>query len=243
MHRMLDEYTDPADHLALDEAVLTSAVLGLDGDRHGEVLRIWEFAEPVVVAGRSSRVHEEIDLDYCRTRNIPVLRRCTGGASVVGGPGCLMYSVVLAHACHDGLKKIDVAHQYVMERVLAAVQQQVPAAALQGICDLTFRNCKCSGNSLRVTRDRILYHGTVLYDFDLSMLNRCLREAPRQPDYRGGRDHGAFVTNVPLSPEVLRKDLEAVFDVRSSLKAGPLADQVSQLREQRYDSRQWHYRH
>ena len=243
MHRMLDDFTDPADHLALDEAVLTRASPGLDSDHPWEVLRIWEFTEPVVVAGRSSRVNEEIDIGYCQSRNIPVLRRCTGGASVVGGPGCLMYSVVLAHDCHDGLKKIDVAHQYVMRRVLTAVQQQVPAAALQGICDLTWQNCKCSGNSLRVTRERILYHGTILYDFDLSMLTRCLREAPRQPDYREGRDHGAFVTNVPLNPELLRKDLETVFDVRSSLMAGLLENEVCKLREQRYDSRQWHYRH
>ncbi|MDE0862296.1 MAG: lipoate--protein ligase family protein [Rubripirellula sp.] len=243
MHRMLDDFTDPADHLALDEAILTRTEIDVNDDNPWEVLRLWEFTDPVVVAGRSSRVHEEIDVDYCLSRKIPVLRRCTGGASVVGGPGCLMYSVVLAHDRHQGLKKIDAAHQYVMGRVLAAVQQQIPAAKLQGICDLTWQNCKCSGNSLRVTRERILYHGTFLYDFDLSMLDHCLRETPRHPDYRAGRDHGAFVTNVPLSPERLKNDLETVFDIRSSLRAGLLEKEVSRLREQRYDSRQWHYRH
>ena len=156
MFHMLDDLTDPADHLALDEAVLMKESTEPGRLQPWEAFRVWEFTQPVVVAGRSSRIREEIDVDYCQTMNMPILRRCTGGASVVAGPGCLMYSVVLDHAVHQGLRKIDAAHQYVMSRVLAAVQQQVPSVSLKGICDLTWQNRKCSGNSLRVTRDRIL---------------------------------------------------------------------------------------
>ena len=242
MFQLLDDMTDPADHLALDEAVLMRKSSELDRFQPWEVLRIWEFTQPVVVAGRSSRIREEIDVDYCEAMKMPILRRCTGGASVVAGPGCLMYSVVLDHAVHDGLRKIDAAHQYVMSRVLAAVQQQVPSATLQGICDLTWQNRKCSGNSLRVTRDRILYHGTVLYDFDLSMLSHCLLKAPRQPDYREGRDHASFVTNVPLNSTRLAKHLVDNFEVRDHVDAASLRNEVLKLRQQRYDLQSWHFR-
>lgn len=242
MFHMLDDFTDPADHLALDEAVLIRDSADADGEQSWEVLRVWEFTNPVVVAGRSSRIRDEIDVDYCRSMEIPILRRCTGGASVVAGPGCLMYSVVLDLDCHDGLRKIDAAHQYVMGRVLAAVQQQVPSATLQGICDLTWRDCKCSGNSLRVTRDRILYHGTILYDFDLTMLSRCLLKAPRQPDYRAGRDHADFVTNVPLNPTKLAEHLVDTFEVRERVDAASLQSEILKLRKQRYDLQRWHFR-
>lgn len=242
MFQMLDDLIDPADHLALDEAVLLKGSAEADRSQPWEILRVWEFAQPVVVAGRSSRIRDEIDVDYCESMEIPILRRCTGGASVVAGPGCLMYSVVLDHACHDGLRKIDAAHHYVMSRVLAAVQRQVPAAKLQGICDLTWRDRKCSGNSLRVTRDRILYHGTILYDFDLTMLSRCLLNAPRQPDYRAGRGHDAFVTNVPLDSRKLRQHLTETFEARERLDAGALHLEIMTLRKQRYDLYQWHYR-
>lgn len=242
MFQMLDDFIEPADHLALDEAVLMRQAVDADGTLPWEILRVWEFTQPVVVAGRSSRIRHEIDVDFCRSRDIPILRRCTGGASIVAGPGCLIYSVVLDHACHHGLRKIDAAHQYVMTRVLAAVQRQVPSATLQGICDLTWRDRKCSGNSLRVTRDRILYHGTVLYDFDLTMLSRCLLQAPRQPDYRGGRDHDAFVTNVPLNPTKLSEDLVDTFEVSDRLDAASLQMDVLKLRKHRYDLQQWHYR-
>jgi lipoate---protein ligase len=242
MLQMLDNLNDPADHLALDEAVLMREAAESDRFQPWEILRVWEFSQPVVVAGRSSRIRQEIDVDYCNAMKMPILRRCTGGASVVAGPGCLMYSVVLDHAVHDGLRKIDAAHQYVMSRVLAAVQQQVPAAKLQGICDLTWQNRKCSGNSLRVTRDRILYHGTVLYDFDLTMLSRCLLKAPRQPDYRVGRDHSDFVTNVPLNSTKLAEHLVDLFEVRDRVDAALLQSEIMLLRQQRYDLQQWHFR-
>ena len=115
MRRVVDELSDPEDHLALDEALLVEA----DQDVVGESLRVWEFHKHVVVAGRSTRIDDEVDRPYCQAQGIPVLRRCSGGASVVGGPGCLMYTVVLSLAGRVGLNRIDVAHQYVMTRVLA----------------------------------------------------------------------------------------------------------------------------
>ena len=248
MFQMLDDLTEPADHLALDEAILVANPSETERAQVAEtdswqILRVWEFSEPAVIAGRSSRIREEIDVDHCESTGIPIYRRCTGGASIVAGPGCLMYSVVLDQACHEGLRKIDAAHQYVMSRVLAAVRLQVPEATLQGICDLTWQNRKCSGNSLRVTRDRVLYHGTLLYDFDLTMLSSCLLHAPRQPEYRAGRKHDAFVTNVPADPQRLAEHLLDVFGVIGSVNAVDLLPEIKELRQQRYDSHQWNYRH
>ena len=245
MMRILDHFVDPADHLALDEASLMRPELDRDdgSSEMPDLLRIWEFNAPVVVAGRSTRVEEEIDSTFCREHRIPVLRRCRGGASVVAGPGCLMYSVVLSHRGREHLKKIDVAHEHVMSRVLRAAQQQIAELELQGVCDLTWRNRKCSGNSLRVTRSHVLYHGTLLYDFDLDLLSRCLRTAPRQPDYRKGRSHSQFVTNLPIQPQTFADDLAAIFDVNGQFDAESFSDEIRRLREQRYDSQTWHYRH
>ena len=83
----------PAANLALDEALLETADEGADA---GEVLRIWESPQPLVVVGRASRVADEVDEASCRAQGIPVLRRCSGGAAVVVGPGCLMYALVLS---------------------------------------------------------------------------------------------------------------------------------------------------
>ncbi len=239
MKPLLETFTHPADHLALDEVALLLADLG----EMPESIRVWQFARPVVVMGRSTKVDYEVDRDYCREHDVPVLRRCSGGASVVGGPGCLMYSVVLDLDRHGELRKIDAAHSYVISRVLAAVRRQFTDVSLQGICDLTYRNRKFSGNSLRVARSHLLYHGTILYDSDLDLLASCLTNAPRQPQYRDGRQHDQFVTNVPVDPTLLTQDLYDVFDASETGITDLPLDEMRRVRELRYDNPKWHLRH
>ena len=205
----------PAEQLALDEALL------LESDAAGgEFLRVWSFAAPVVVIGRASRVDDEVDRDVCGAQGIKLFRRCSGGASVVGGPGCLMYSVVLSLRSRPELQKIDAAHQFVMDRLLAAVQRQLPTAEKRGVCDLALGNRKFSGNSLRISRRAVLYHGTLLHDADLGRIDRCLRVAPRQPEYRGGRGHRDFLTNASLDVVRVTADLVACFGRRARRSAG-----------------------
>jgi lipoate-protein ligase A len=239
MQRIIDDLIDPADHLALDEALLLEA----DAGSSSEALRLWEFSRHVVVAGRSTRVDEEIDRSFCQTRAIPVLRRCSGGAAVIGGPGCLMYSMVLSLQGRAALHRIDVAHQYVMQLVHSAVGKQLPEATLQGTCDLTWKNRKCSGNSLRIARRHLLYHGTLLYDFEIPLIGKSLKDAPRQPEYRSGRDHESFVTNVPIDPVLFAADLCESLEVTEEVDARPWRDRIRQLRSQRYDLSSWHLRH
>ncbi|MFK8111102.1 MAG: biotin/lipoate A/B protein ligase family protein [Rubripirellula sp.] len=241
IRRLHDQLIDPADHLALDEAMLIEAENESSGA--ADAIRIWEFASPIVVAGRSTRVDREIDRPYCERNGIPILRRCSGGASVVGGPGCLMYSVVMNLDASPAVRGIDQAHRHVMGHVLEAVQVQLPEVTLQGICDLTWQDCKFSGNSLRITRAAMLYHGTILYDFDLDQISRCLQVAPRQPEYRQSRDHASFVTNVPLDPKRFATSLDKSFGVVDEVNMIAYSNQIRELRSQRYDSDAWNFRH
>ncbi|MGB7344900.1 MAG: lipoate--protein ligase family protein [Pirellulaceae bacterium] len=243
MKRIIESLVDPADHLALDEATLLLA----DAGEMGESIRIWEFANDVVVVGRSTKVNDEIQIDFCRDRKIPIMRRCSGGASIVAGPGCLMYSVVVNLNRHGDLRKIDAAHTFVMSRVLNAVKPQIPEVALQGTCDLTYQDRKFSGNSLRISRTHLLYHGTILYASDLGLLANCLATAPRQPEYRGGRKHDDFVSNVPIDPEAFTQQLLVEFEVADSVITDAITDlpdtEIQRLRQLRYDNPKWHLRH
>jgi lipoate-protein ligase A len=239
MRQITESLNDPADHLALDEAALLLA----DAGRWGETIRLWEFARPVVVMGRSTKVDYEIRRDYCQQNGIRLLRRCSGGASVLGGPGCLMYSVVLNLSREPGLRQIDVAHRFVMGRVLAAAQEQISEVSLQGTCDLTVNNRKFSGNSLRIARTHLLYHGTILYAADLRLVVNCLANAPRQPDYRDGRSHGDFVTNIDLDPIQFKSSLLREFGVNDEALLDLPSDEMQRLKAERYENPKWHMRH
>src|SRR5580692_1066670 len=145
------------ENLAVDEALLDEAEAA---GQPREVLRIWEPAAPLVVVGRSSHVSREVHEEVCRRRGIPILRRTSGGAAIVTGPGCLMYAVVLSYELRPALRSLDAAHSLVMETMASAWAPLVPGVARRGICDLTYRDRKFSGNSVRCRRQHLLYHGT-----------------------------------------------------------------------------------
>ncbi len=95
--------------------------------------------------------------------------------------------------------------------IAAGLRPLVPELAAQGICDLSLGGKKVSGNSVRCKREHLLYHGTLLYDFPLEMIGRCLAMPSRQPAYRQARPHEAFVANLPLDATILRAALRAAW--------------------------------
>ncbi|MBP88870.1 MAG: lipoate-protein ligase A related protein [Planctomycetaceae bacterium] len=234
--KLLDLTLDsPEENLALDDALLEEAEAGR---QQADVLRLWEASRPAVIIGRSSRYEQEVDYDFCEQHSIPILRRCSGGASVVIGPGCLMYSVVLAYKQWPQLRMVDATHQFVLGKVATAVRQLVPNSRLQGTSDLTIDGRKFSGNSLRCKRDHLLYHGTLLCDFDLSLITAALRTPPRQPEYRDGRTHAAFLTNLKVQAPRLRAELQNVWRAKQQLDAWP-QEAVRTLVAERYELESW----
>jgi lipoate-protein ligase A len=237
--KLLDLTLDsPAENLALDEALLEQAEAG---HSDCDVLRLWESPQTAVIIGRSSRIDDEVDLARCEQDQIPVLRRCSGGTSVVIGPGCLMYAVVLSYERNPSLRMVDIAHQYVLGNVNEAVRLRLPSAAHRGTSDLTLGERKFSGNSLRCKRDHLLYHGTLLCDFDLELISRYLKSPPRQPDYREQREHREFVANIGLDRRELRAALADQWQATTALEPWPKS-LTAELVEQRYSQAPWHQR-
>lgn len=224
-----------AENLALDDALLEEAEAGA---APGETLRLWEPREPMVVVGRSSRVESEVHLDACRALGIPVLRRPSGGAAVVAGPGCLMYALVLSYGLRPQLRALTAAHRFVLDTLCSAIAPLAPGVRCCGTSDLALGALKFSGNSARSRRDHLLYHGTLLYDFPLPLVARCLAMPPRMPDYRAGRPHDGFVTNLPLKAEVLRAALVAAWDARQPRDRWP-QERTARLVAEKYLRPEW----
>lgn len=223
-----------AENVALDDALLGQAE---DGRRGQELLRMWELPRPAVILGRGSRVAEEVRLDECQRRGIEIVRRSSGGAAVVGGPGCLMYSLLLSYERRPELRPIDRTHDFVLGRI-AALMSRLASVAHRGTSDLAVADRKFSGNSLRCKRDWMLYHGTLLYDFPLALIGELLATPPRQPEYRQQRSHDQFVTNLPLARADLRELLIEAFDARDDASDWPSGD-VQRLVRKRFGSPDW----
>ena len=152
-----------------------------------------------------------------------------------------MYSLVLSCELRPPLKMIDQAHQFVLGLIAQSLQPLNIEAELAGVSDLAWQNRKFSGNSLRCKRTHLLYHGTLLYDFSLPLISRYLASPPRQPDYREGRDHGGFLTNLPLSREELQAALCEAWQPVSKQESWP-QEQTEKLLQSRYSQDAWNHR-
>jgi lipoate---protein ligase len=224
-----------AENLALDEALLEEAEA--DGVPT-ETLRLWESPQPMVVVGRSSQIDVEVRVDACRAAGIPILRRVSGGAAIVAGPGCLMYAMVLSYQRRPDLRLLAHAHRYVLDTLAGALAVAVPGVQSRGTSDLAIGERKFSGNSVRCRRSHFLYHGTLLYDFPLELIEQCLAMPPRMPDYRDRRPHDGFVVNLPLTPAVIRQALVEAWDARQPYRDWP-AQRTAQLVADKYGQAQW----
>ncbi|HMP79250.1 MAG TPA: lipoate--protein ligase family protein [Pirellulaceae bacterium] len=221
-------------NLALDEALLDAVA----GETFPNLLRLWEPPTHFVVIGRGSKLNQEVDVDACRQLSIPVMRRCSGGAAIVAGPGCLMYSVVFNASRQTRWRDVQWAHDEVMSRHLSALQTLGIDARWEGTCDLTVRGRKISGNSLRCVRNAVLYHGTFLYDFDLSLIERCLWMPPRVPAYRKLRSHGDFVGQLPVTRIELEQALRETWQALDETATWP-REQTERLVQSKYRQHVW----
>src|SRR5580704_12258737 len=122
-------FRSPEENLACDEALLEACEAG----ESEELLRVWEPAQYFVVLGYANRAETEVDLPFCRRNTIPVLRRCTGGGTVLQGPGCLNYSLLLKIEENGPLGTITSANRFIMERNRDALDSkfQVPSSKFQ----------------------------------------------------------------------------------------------------------------
>jgi lipoate---protein ligase len=221
-------------NLALDEALLLEAEAG----RQEEVLRFWEWPAFGVVLGAGCQLAVDVDEPACAAASVPICRRASGGGTVLLGPGCLCFTLILRYDRDPALREIPSSYAFILDRVRAALGDLLPAIELAGTSDLAAGDWKFSGNAQQRKRHHLLHHGSLLYSFAIERVEHYLRMPPRQPAYRQGRPHGAFLTNLPASAADLKSRLRTAWNAETDVTAYPEAA-VAELVEQKYSRLEW----
>lgn len=224
----------PEHNLAFDEWLLDQCEAGL-GD---EVLRVWEPRSPFVVLGFSNPVATETHEAACRKDRLPLLRRSSGGGTVVQAPGCLNFSLVLKIASNRELRNISCTNCYVLKQNGAAVAKLVSGKVeTKGISDLALAQKKFSGNAQRRKRVALLFHGTFLLKMDLKLISKYLKMPSREPDYREGRSHEEFVTNLNVKAADLKRELRSVW--KATAESPKLSPDLTPLLKSKFSNPAW----
>ena len=152
----------PSINLACEEYFLKGRDLAED------LFMLWRDA-PVVVVGRFQNTVEEINSRFARDHHIPVVRRISGGGAVYHDLGNLCFSFIL----HDIQPKIFDKSRYIrpLADALARLGIRVKVTARN---DLMLEDKKFSGNAMALHKDRLLFHGTLLFETDLDVLEAVL---------------------------------------------------------------------
>ena len=226
----------PEHNLACEEALIQWCE---EDGCDDEILRFWEPREHFAVLGYSGKINSELNLISCQDLCVPVLRRCSGGGTVLQGPGCLNYALILRIPDREALKGITETNAFIMQRLKNALEPILgPGIEIQGFSDLALGALKFSGNAQYRKRRFVLFHGTFLLGLDISLMDKLLPVPSKQRPYRQNRSHASFLTNLDLPPHAIKDRLRQAWDAEEEMKDVPL-DRIERLVKERYAKEEW----
>ena len=121
---------------------------------------------------------------------------------------------------------------------------------MDGRNDILIDGMKISGNAQYVRQGRVMHHGTILFDSDMSVLGQALIPDPAKASAKGVKSVRSRVTNVR---PCLSKDM-AIEEFRNALANSLMTEgferyeltdadlaQIEQIQHSRYALREWNY--
>lgn len=205
------------------------------------VILLWESPTYFVVLGHANPIKTEVNLENCAQDKVPVYRRISGGGTVLQGPGCLNYSYLFPINAAPQLETITNTNRFFLEATLSILNSLNISGQIKGTSDLTTDSIKFSGNAQKRSREGVLFHGTILYGFDLDKIDRYLHHPSKQPEYRASRPHAAFLQNIRIQPEDFFKQLNLYWGSTQDSVALP-SDLLSQYGPTTYENENWNHK-
>lgn len=226
---------DPAYNLAFEEYVLTCK-------REGDYLILWQNDNTIVI-GQNQNAEAEINRSVVERRKIHVVRRSTGGGAVYHDLGNLNYSFIT----NAGKLDTITMNRFTTPIVSALRKLGLPAEA-SGRNDILVGGVKVSGTAQRIYKDRILHHGTLLFDTDLFALDEALCVTPEKYQANGTASVRSRVGNIlPMLQEKMemsafKEHLKKEFSVEDRGPLGLLeTEAVKRLQFEKYDTWEWNF--
>lgn len=228
---------NPFFNLAAEEFILKNS--------HEDVLMLWQNT-PSVVVGKHQNTLAEVNMDFVRENNIPVIRRISGGGTVYHDLGNINATLMTTADKQENL--ID--FRKFTQPVIDFLKQFHLNAVFEGKNNLIVNGKKFSGNSAHVFKNKVLYHGTILYDSDLERLEKAIQSNTGHIHDKSIKSVRATVGNLvdyfeyPLTTEAFAQRFELFLkDYYHINSTGDLTSDeqhaIEDLVRKKYSRREW----
>ena len=228
---------DPAYNLALEEYLYRSVNEG-----HPGYFLLWQNA-PSIIVGRFQNTAQEVNRPFVEERGIHVVRRISGGGAVYHDLGNVNYSFIVPN---DEGTPFDFARH--ARPVIDALAKLGVEAESGGRNDLLIDGRKFSGSAQHMDRRRLLHHGTLLFDSDLTILEQALNVDEEKFTSKGFKSVRSRVTNIlPMLPEPISVEefIDALRGALSGTETSSLDEaqlsEIRGLRDEKYATWEWNW--
>ena len=239
MYFLESDSLDPHYNLALEQYVFD--VLAVEWD----FFMLWRNDNAIIV-GRHQNTAAEINARYVKEHGICVVRRLSGGGAVYHDRGNINFTFIAAAQSGPAFDFGTFCRPVVKALASFGIQ-----AAISGRNDMTIGGAKFSGNAQYRKHNRVMHHGTILYDSDLSVVGNALNVSKDKIASKGLSSVRSRVTNVRehMPVDIPVEDFmnalrEAMFH-EYGLTACTLTEQdrkaVTALQHSRYETWEWNY--
>ena len=175
--------TNPYFNLALEEYLLKNI-----SDK--SFMLLWQNDNTIVI-GINQNAAEEINFDYVKENNITVVRRTTGGGAVYHDLGNINFSFITNLDEESGFTINDF-----VQPIIRALASMGITASADGRNDITVDGRKISGNAQRLYKNRILHHGTLLFDSNVKKISSSLKVKPEKFTSKSTKSVESRVANI-----------------------------------------------
>ena len=230
---------DPYFNLALEEYVFERM------DKSKSYFMLWQNDNTIVV-GKYQNTAEEIDQAYVDAHGIRVARRLSGGGAVYHDKGNLNFTFIVDRADAPGLN-----FKIFVEPVIRALARFGVHAAFTGRNDLTIDGMKFSGNAQYARRGRLLHHGCIMLDSNLTSVADALRVKEAKFASKAVKSVRSRVTTInahapaPISMEDFKGALKECAMASGELEPCTLTEEdlaaIRKLRDEKYATWAWNY--
>jgi lipoate-protein ligase A len=229
---------NPYFNLAFEEYILNNF-------RDDDYVLLWQNANTIVI-GKHQNTPQEVNQEVVEELGVNVVRRNTGGGAVYHDLGNINFSFISNWKLENGIN-----YEIFLEPIIKALNSIGVEAIKEGRNDLVVAGKKISGNAQMIIKDRILHHGTLLFDSDLTIMEKVLNVSPDKIASKGIKSIRARVANIK---EFLQVDMdvsqfidllvESFFKYSETVEMRLTAHQlleIETLATEKYQSWDWNY--